>query len=157
LELSSVAVMPAEQNASEKTSGLELTESVLSVFRTYGFNVTVENSSPGKAIVRAATNDIDNLARAKSAALTDVYGLLSLEMNNNPPVVDTVAPKAKMIPVKPGEKITSVVVGNPSYVVTADKSYFFVGAKLSTGHKITKIMKGKIILTKNGETTELIL
>jgi len=100
---------------------------------------------------------VDSVARAETAARSDVYGLVELNVINTKPKSETVPQPLKIDSEQPGKEILLVMVGSPSYVLTADQSRFFTGSKLPTGHRIEEIMKNKVVLNKDGVRTELLM
>ena len=51
----------------------------------------------------------------------------------------------------PGKRISSLVPGEPAYLVTADGSRYFLGALLPSGHRVMQIAKGSLALELNGQ------
>jgi type III secretion protein D len=48
-----------------------------------------------------------------------------------------------------------VVNGRPPYIMTYDKSKYYIGALLPSGHKIVSIIDNSVILEKQGKQTTL--
>lgn len=135
----------------------DIESSVGDVFRTHGLQADISTLKPGKLVVRTQTNDLDMLVRAENAAKADVHGLEELSVVNTKPVV--VAEKIISLNLENNtdKDIQLVVVGNPSYVVAGDQARYFLGSKLPTGHRIESIFKDKVVVSKNGKTTELVM
>jgi type III secretion protein D len=53
--------------------------------------------------------------------------------------------------------LASFVAGDPSYIVTADGTRWFVGATVPTGHRIIAINDGRIRFEREGRVDELVL
>ena len=87
-----------------------------------------------------------------SIARRDVPGLSMLEVRNSPP-----GPLPDPAPVMndPGKRLSSIVPGDPSYVVTADGTRYFEGALLPTGHRIASIHEREVLLERSGTVTPL--
>jgi len=147
-----------EEDVVVKTAVAEdIEESVRDVFRTHGLQASVKTLKPGRLVARTRTADVESLARAEDAVRADVYGLIELNVINKEPVVDATTMSERRNSVDPGQSIRLVMVGSPSYVLTADASHYFIGSKLPTGHKIEAILKDKVVLLKNGVRTELFM
>ncbi len=133
----------------------DIEASVKDVFRIHGLQAEISTLKPGKLVVRTQTADLAALARAENSAKSDVHGLEELSVVNTKPVTETVnIPK----PVRQNDvdqDIQLLVVGEPSYVVASNQARYFLGSKLPTGHRIESIFKDKVVLSKNGVTTEL--
>jgi type III secretion protein D len=55
----------------------------------------------------------------------------------------------------PGKRVTSIVPGDPAYVVTADGTRYFEGALLPTGHRVAAIRDREVLLERNGTKAPL--
>ena len=135
----------------------EVADSVQEVFRAYGVSTDITKLRPGRIAVRTETNDLQRLASAEAAAKSDVYGLLELNVINNPPVKPQMPEKIEQASytAAPGQAIRMMIYGNPSYVMTEDQSIFYEGALLPGGHRIVSILEDKVILSHNGKNIEL--
>ena len=119
-----------------------------------GVLAKIESSEQWYVIAKTRTSDLASLERSKNAAERDVYGLSELTVMNEPPVLAVSKPvKNKPDPVV-NMTFELVVVGNPSYVVTADDVRYLVGAKFPSGHQLKSVHRDKIVVEKNGEVYE---
>ena len=127
-----------------------LAERVEDVFRVNGIEAGVRSLDGGEAIVDTAVADTAELARVEALVNEDVPQLVSLTLANVPPVS---APKDT--PYDPGKRVALVVATAPAYIVTTDRSRYFVGAMLPSGHRIRAIEENVVHLEKGGIETEL--
>jgi type III secretion protein D len=129
-----------------------LSREVTEVFRVNGVAVQARLTAPGRVAVEAAEADAARLARAESVVRRDVPGLEQMEVRNSAPPPP--APVAAL-PDEPGKRITSVVQGDPAYVVTADGARYFVGSMLPSGHRITGVEQQGVTLERDGRASTL--
>ena len=127
-----------------------LAERVDDVLRVNGIEASVRSLIEGEAIVDTAVADAETLARIEARLDEDVPQLVSLELANVPPV----APPEET-PYDPGKRVALVVATAPAYIVTKDRSRYFVGAMLPSGHRIRAIEENVVHLEKGGVTSEL--
>jgi type III secretion protein D len=148
-----LAARPASSPvAVEVTVDEALAHDVTETFRVNGISVQAEVTGPGRVAVQAAERDADRLARAEEVVRRDVRGLEQLAVRNTakplppppPPVADD-----------PNKRISSLVPGEPAYLVTADGARYFVGALLPTGHRITQIEQSRVTLERDGQRSTL--
>jgi type III secretion protein D len=124
---------------------------VQDVFRTHGIEAQAQAKAVGAVHVTTSVADPSTLDAARAAAQRDVPGLSKVEIANTLPPPDT-----RGTPVNdPGKRVSSIVPGDPPYVVTADGTRYFQGAVLPTGHRIHAIEKQQVLLEINGVTTSL--
>ena len=135
----------------------DVVSSVKEVFRAYGVTTDITKLKPGRVTVRTESDDLKSLASAEMAAKTDVYGLLELNLINTPPEKTEVPVAVNHQPQgdDPAQSIRMVIFGDPSYVVTEDKTIFYVGALLPTGHRIQSIKETGVVLSKGDVSIEL--
>ena len=129
-----------------------LAAKVLDVLRVNGVEAELAGSSGGEVAVATAEpaeRDLDALRRVVER---DVPALASLAIDNVPPPPSTppASPRAD-----PGKRVALVVSAPPAHVVTEDRSRYFVGALLPSGHRIVEIADNRVSLEKDGRTTEL--
>lgn len=125
---------------------------VAEVFRVNGVTVQARVAGPGRIAAQASERDSERLARAEEVVRRDVRGLDHLSVRN------TVTPRpSPAVPMAddPGKRISSVVPGDPAYLVTADGARYFVGALLPSGHRITQIAQQRVTVDRDGHTTIL--
>ena len=134
----------------------EIVDGVRDVYRTNGLRASVESDGPGAVRVRTNEPGPYDPERLRLAAMQDVPGLRSLDdVNVPPPAPPAAEPAPRAVDESPGKRVVAVVGGDPSYVVTADDSRYFVGSALPSGHVITGIENETVMLEFSGRTTEL--
>ena len=135
--------------------GEQLAAEVQNVYRVNGVNAKVKPKGAGVVKVYSSENNIEKLAQLKTIALRDVGRLEKILMENKAPaVVDSTSGGATVVN-DPGKRVTMVVPGDPGYVVTLDKSRYFVGSMLPTGHLITGFVGKQVMVEKDGVKTAL--
>lgn len=126
----------------------ELTE----VLRVNGIAGQSRIVGAGRFQVEVAERDAQRLARAEDILRRDVRGVAELVLRNTAaPLPPAVAP----LPEDPNKRIASLVPGDPAYVVTVDGARYFVGAMLPSGHRITQIAAQRVVLERDGQSTNL--
>jgi type III secretion protein D len=131
----------------------QVAAAVQDVFRVNGVQARVEAVGPGAVRVSAQTADGHLLDTLRGIAKRDVPGLAAIDVRNDPaPVAAAAAPAID----DPGKRVSSVVPGDPAYVVTADGTRYFQGALLPTGHRIAGIEERRVVLELNGVQTPLV-
>lgn len=133
--------------------GEELAAQVNNVYRLNNVEADVLLLEQGTVRVSTAENDLDVLKKIEQIAYRDVPQLNKLEVENNPKDINTDDPDN--VKNDPGKIVTMIVPGNPAHLVTSDRSRYFVGAMLPTGHKISGIAQDKVFLVKAGVETTL--
>ena len=136
----------------------EVLAGVKDVFRVHDIDAELSSDGKGRVVaVSRESEDTDFLA-IKHAAREDVAGLVSLDVRNMPPPVQT-EPKPEesyaVVNEPVGKRVMAIVQGAPSYVITEDDTRYFVGSKLPTGHIITSIGMSSVMLDRQGTLTEL--
>ena len=79
--------------------------------------------------------------------------LTTIEVRNTAPAQ---RPGATPVLDDPGKRISSIVAGDPPYVVTSDGTRYFEGALLPTGHRIAAIEEHQVVLELGGVRTPLV-
>lgn len=130
----------------------DVAAAVTDVFRVNGVAADVTTSGPGSVMAVTRVADAGRLEQIKTIARRDVPGLQSLEVRNTPPPV---VPEPAPVIDDPGKRVTSIVPGDPAYVVTADGTRYFEGALLPTGHRVVAIREREVLLERNGSTAPL--
>ena len=134
----------------------ELHEAVASIYRINGIEAEIINGTPGSFIVKTQVADTSLLDRVEEGVRTDVPKLGSMRRENNAPPADIVADRNdESYREDPSKRVTMVVAGNPSYVVTQDSARYFIGSLLPSGHKILSIADNRVVLEKHGANTTL--
>ena len=122
------------------------------MFRVNGVAVRARGAAPGQIVADAAERDVEKLARAEEAVRRDVRGVDRLTVRNSP---EPLPPPPRPVVDDPGKRIASLVPGNPSYLVTADGSRYFVGALLPSGDRIVTVAPGRVTLERDGQPSTL--
>lgn len=126
----------------------ELTE----VLRVNGVAGQARIVGAGRFQVEVAERDTQRLARAEDILRRDVRGVAELVLRNTATPLPPVVPP---LPEDPNKRIASLVPGDPAYVVTVDGARYFVGAMLPSGHRITQIAAQRVVLERDGQSTNL--
>lgn len=134
----------------------QVSAAVQDVFRVNGVQAQVEAVGPGAIRVSAQVADGHLLDTLRGIARRDVPGLAAIEVRNDPLPVAAAAARATPAIDDPGKRVSSVVPGDPAYVVTADGTRYFQGALLPTGHRIASIEERRVVLEFNGVQTPLV-
>ena len=127
-----------------------LAERVADVFRINGIEAEVRTLEDGVAAVATRTDDAAALDRIETRVAADVPRLVALEIENVPPVA---APART--PFDAGKRVALVVGSPPAHLVTEDRSRYYIGAILPSGHRIASIEDNVVLLEKDGATSEL--
>ncbi len=134
--------------------GERLARQVQDVYRVNGVDAVVEVNQQGIAIVKTTVADTEKLAQVQAVVLKDVANLDEIISDNTMPDINKDIPDSSVAN-DPGKRIAMIVPGESPYIVTVDKSRYYVGALLPTGHKITEITENNVMLEKNETTTSL--
>ena len=126
---------------------------VQDVYRVNGASASVESLGAGAVRVSTSVADPATLEAIRNLARRDVPGLTSIEVRNTAPPQHTAA--APVVD-DPGKRVSSIVPGDPPYVVTIDGSRYFQGALLPTGHRIAGIEEHQVVLELGGVRTPLV-
>jgi type III secretion protein D len=130
----------------------DLVMAVRDVFRVHGVPAEIKPLGPGVMLAETNVADVAQLESIKTVARRDVTGLTAIEVHNVAP-----PPPPDPVPVidDAGKRVSSIVPGEPAYVVTADGTRYFQGALLPTGHRIVAVKTGEVLLERGGQTTAL--
>ncbi len=134
----------------------QVAAAVQDVFRVNGVQAQVDAVGPGAIRVSAQVADGHLLDTLRGIAKRDVPGLAAIEVRNDPLPVAAAAARSTPAIDDPGKRVSSVVQGDPAYVVTADGTRYFQGALLPTGHRIASIEERRVVLEFNGVQTPLV-
>ena len=134
----------------------QVAAAVQDVFRVNGVQAQVDAVGPGAVRVSAQVADGHLLDTLRGIAKRDVPGLAAIEVRNDPLPVAAAAARSTPAIDDPGKRVSSVVPGDPAYVVTADGTRYFQGALLPTGHRIASIEERRVVLEFNGVQTPLV-
>ena len=127
--------------------GEQMATKVEDVYRLNGVSATVSLDSPGVVVVKTNEADLENLAKVQQTVLNDVMGLSNIVAENTVPEE---VPEEERLG-DPLKRITMIVPGDSPYIVTKDRSRYYGGAMLPTGHKIKAITQNTVILIKGGK------
>lgn len=129
-----------------------LGDKVFDVFRVNGIPADVEVAPGGHVTVATREADVERLDTVNERVISDVPGVASLSIDNTPPPV---VEKPVAVAIDPGKRVAMVISDEPAHVLTEDRSRYFVGSVLPTGHRIESIDDGVVSLVKNGNSTKL--
>lgn len=127
----------------EAKSGPRIAEDVAEQFRMANMHAKTEWKGKGHVLVSGRFGDRTEVEKfLASRSITDLNEKLSLiiDLQN----LDSPPPEAK--PVPDGKRIRKVVEGADPYLVSADKSVFYVGAKLPSGGTFEGLEDDKILV-----------
>lgn len=126
----------------------ELVESVEDIYRVNGIKASASVLGRGQIQVHTATSDIEKLESVEESVKEDIPALSRITVINNPPET-VLKPKGKYKE-NPDKRVTLIVAGVNAYVMTQDKSRYFVGALLPSGHVIESIEDGDVVVSRDG-------
>ena len=137
------------------STGDHLAAEVRELYRVHGVEADVKALKSDSAIVTTIDHDKEKLKELQNIALLEIPSLkeLDTEYIESKKEIDTTVDTAYFD--KEDKRITMVVDGVPAYVMTRDKSRYYVGAILPTGHKIVSILNKEVKLEKGGIYTTL--
>lgn len=128
-------------------TGEELARSTADVARLNGVEAQARTLGAGVVELRSAPLDADGRSRIEGLVRRDVPGLRKLVFRDAPTIdsqdnIKTVADVTK--------RVSSVVAGDPSYIMTADGGRYFPGAMMPSGHRLVAITEQTVVLERNG-------
>jgi len=123
----------------------ELASAVTDIYRVNGISADVNVTGIGEVEVWTSTRNVDSLINIESSVKTDIPDVLSLTTSNSLPAEKVVEP-TPVAEVDPEKQVTLVVAGADGYIMTRDKSRYFIGSMLPSGHIIKKISDGKVFV-----------
>lgn len=135
--------------------GDNLATEVRELYRVNGVDAEVKVLNYGKVIVTTKNSDIEKLERLKAIAINEIPSLQELDSESL-----TADNKSRVLGGetsfnKNDKRIVMVVNGSPPYIMTHDKSKYYIGALLPSGHTIASIYDSSVILEKDGKKTSL--
>lgn len=133
-------------------TGEESARGVADVARLNGVEARARPIRAG--VVELTTAPLDPAARDKVAALIrrDVPSLQRLIYRYDPSMageseVKTIADATK--------RVSTVVAGDPAYIITVDGARYFPGAMMPSGHRLIAIQEQTVVLERNGNRLRL--
>lgn len=127
----------------------ELLETVEDIYRVNGVNATATVIGRGNIKVLTSTRDLNQLDAIGHLVRNDIPQVTQLDVINMEPA----APGETGDYMKdPKKRVTLIVAGAKPYIMTQDKSRYFIGAQLPSGHKVESIENSQVIVSKNGIT-----
>lgn len=137
------------------STGDHLAAEVRELYRVNGVEADVKVLKYGKVIVTTDHSNKKILDRLESIAISEIPSLIELDTEylsaeNKPNVLGGGTNFNKK-----DKRIVMVVNGNPPYIMTYDKSKYYIGALLPSGHKIISIFDSSVVLEKEGTSTTL--
>jgi hypothetical protein len=130
-----------------------LQDAVADIYRNHGIAATVDIL--GNAHVKVETVGVseETLQSIEAAIKTDLPMLEKMEALNMPAV--EIPEPSDTATMDPEKEVAAVVAGDVSYVITRDQARYFIGAILPSGHTITSISEGTVVMQREGEETTL--
>lgn len=131
-----------------------IAESIEDIFRVNGIPANADVLPDGEVKIHTRTAEQAKLEELRQKIRSDLPSLTQFEIiNTEPPIVK---PKKKTgFTPSPEKRITLISAGRNAYIMTEDKSRYFVGALLPSGHLVEAINEGEVIVSKNGTTERL--
>ena len=128
-------------------TGEELARSAVDVARVNG--VESRARTLGAGVVELSTIPLDDAGRARIDRLVrrDVPGLRRLIVRDDPTLAGSDDVKSISDATK---RVSTVVSGDPAYIVTADGARYFPGAVMPSGHRLIAIEEQNVVLERNG-------
>jgi len=127
----------------------ELLETVEDIYRVNGINATATVIGRGNIKVLTSTRDLNQLDAIGHLVRNDIPQVTQLDVINMEPS----APKETSNFMKdPKKRVTLIVAGANAYIMTQDKTRYFIGAQLPSGHKVERIENSQVIVSKDGVT-----
>jgi len=124
-------------------TGAELARAVADVARLNGVQAEARPQPDGGVLL--ATAPIDDRTRDRLAQVIrrDVPGLKTLRFGEELAVPQTVSEATK--------RVSSVVTGDPPYILTEDGARYFAGALLPSGYYLVAIEGNQVLLDRRGK------
>ena len=133
-------------------TGDELVRSVADVARMNGIEARARAIRAGLVELTIAPLDAPGRERLEAALRRDIPGLRRLMIREDP----TMAPLDEVKTIADATKrVSSVVAGDPAYIVTADGARYFPGAILPSGHRLVAIQEQTVVLERNGHQLQI--
>lgn len=151
-ELETVLAPSGDAWVNRVETDASLATQVLDVLRVNGADAELVDSEGGTVSVRTALPTSTDLDALREMVQRDVPALNRLDIENVPPPV---VPVRDASPPDPGKRVAMVVAGPPAHVVTEDRTRYFRGAVLPSGHRIVAIEGNRVSLERDGERTTL--
>ena len=133
-------------------TGEEMARGVADVARLNGVEGRARTLKAG--IVELTAAPLDEAARNRIEAVVkrDVPSLQRLVFRDDPAVgggdeVRTIADATK--------RVSSVVDGDPAYILTVDGARYFAGATMPSGHRLVAIQQQTVVLERNGKQVRI--
>jgi type III secretion protein D len=137
------------------STGDHLAAEVRELYRVNGVYADVKVLKYGKVIITTKHKNRKQLERLESIALNEIPSLIELDTEylGEHQKTEKIGPEPTFN--KQDKRIVMVVNGSPPYIMTFDKSKYYIGALLPSGHKIISIFDSSVVLEKEGKTTTL--
>lgn len=152
-ELDQLIELSGYQVDNQVLIGERVSTQVSDIFRVNNVPAEVTVSEDGSVTIITRVPDEKLLQHVENLVLEDVPGIATVEIDNIPPPVEDAGEGSA--PMDPGKRVAMVVSDTPAYIVTEDKSRYFVGSLLPSGHRIASIDQGTVMLEKKGVKTLL--
>jgi type III secretion protein D len=136
--------------------GEQLATEVRELFRLNGLEVVVLPLKSGEVQVTTKETNKAKIDKIQKLATQEIADLQKMQVNyinteENKPTLGADVHQYK----HSDKRITMVVDGDPSYIMTSDQSKYYIGAMLPTGYKVIDIIDQKVVLEKGGNKKTL--
>jgi len=154
LSLAKVIATQSEPVLNRVQVDAEIKDQIENVMRVNGVVGLVESSGNGAFIANTQLPLGNKLDSLQGLIESDVPSVASFSINNQLPELPLESTNDS-VQLDSGKRVVLVNSEKPSYIVTTDQSRYFVGSILPGGYRITDITNGRVLLEKQGKTTEL--
>lgn len=158
LDLANAIAVQGEAALNRVQVDEEILTQIENVLRVNGVVGLIEAQGNGAFIANTQLAQGSKLDGLQGLIERDVPSVASFSVNNQlPMLVPEPAPEPTNVSVQldAGKRVVLVNSEKPSYIVTEDQSRYFIGSILPGGYRITDITNGRVLLEKQGKTTEL--
>lgn len=134
----------------------DISSAIEDLYRVNGVKADVTMTGLGEVDIWTASRDEPLLSSIESSIREDFPAILSISATNVLPENDVVvAERNPPMSTSPDKEVTLVVAGAQGYIMTRDKSRYFVGSMLPSGHLIEKIEAGSVYVLLDGNLERL--
>lgn len=132
--------------------GDDLADAAQDIARLHGIRAQAVATGPDS--IALSISPMPNHARAAliAAIRADLPMLRTIDVAETLAAADEAAPRTVS---EAAKRISTVVAGDPGYVLTADGARYFAGALLPSGHILKAIEDSAILVERNGATTRI--
>jgi len=132
------------------------TAPIVDLYRVNGIKADVVATGFGEITVWTSTSNLEALESIEANVKTDFPSVVALTANNVLPAEKLIVAEDVRVAIRdPDKQVTLVVAGPKGYLMTKDKSRYFVGSMLPSGHVIEKIEAGDVFVSLDGKHVKL--